>query len=101
MGKIGMMCRSSGALSASICSLAFGARKKGCDNVLFFQASGYLGTPSTINKGQRKMTNRPCFTPSGWGSGWRRPDRKDNPLSGIPTFMRCSLSQVLLQRGES
>ena len=32
--------------------------------VLFFPASGHLETRQTLqNKGKRKMTNRPCFTP--------------------------------------
>ena len=32
--------------------------------VLFFPASGYLGTGETLqHKGQRNVTNRPCFTP--------------------------------------
>ena len=72
MGKMGSICHCPRALSANIWGhcvpilvflLAFGTHKRGATVtvfVLFFPASGYLGTPQTLqNKGKHKMTNRP------------------------------------------
>ena len=81
MGKMGSICHFPRALPASIwghCSqilflLAFGAHKKGCDSDTFravFPSIWVSWGPQTLqNKGKRKMTNRPCFTPPQGGDG--------------------------------
>ena len=76
MGKIGSICHFPRALPASIwghCSQALvftsiWGTQKGCDNDIFRAVCPNIWVswdPQTLqNKGKRKMTNRPCFTPT-------------------------------------
>ena len=85
MGKMGSICHFPRALPARIwahCSqvLVFtsiwGTHKKGCDNNNFravFPSIWASLDPQTLqNKGKRKMTNRPFFTPHGFTSSQKK-----------------------------
>ena len=100
MGKMGSICHFLRALPASIwehCSqvlvfTSIGAHEKGYDNDTFravFPSIWVSWDPQTLqNKGKRKMTNRPCFTPPHLG-GAISPQNSWGLSVRNPLFLQC------------